>query len=72
MTTTIIAIIFLISLSLIGWAIAEWKGHHCVYEKTEEEKTVEQNAADLVQKNGFNELGIKDVIATISTKGFTA
>ena len=72
MTTTIIAIVLLICLSLCGWAIAEMKGRHCVYEHSEEEKAVEQHAADLIEKNGFNELGIKDVIATISTKGFTA
>ncbi len=67
MTTVIITIAFLICLALCGWTVAELKANHCIYEHNEEEK-----AAELIQKNGFHELNIKDVIATISTKGFKA
>ncbi|MCR5131223.1 MAG: hypothetical protein K6C10_07180 [Prevotella sp.] len=72
MTTTIIVIVLLICVSLCGWAIAELKADHCVYKNSEEEDAVEEKAADAIKKNGFHELGIKDVIATISTKGFQA
>ena len=67
--TVIITIAVLICIALCGWAIAET---HCVYEHAEEETAVEQQAAENIKKNGFHELGIKDVIATISTKGFKA
>ena len=70
--TVIITIAVLICIALCGWAIAEMKDNHCVYEHSEEETAVEQQAAENIKKNGFHELGIKDVIATISTKGFKA
>lgn len=70
--TILITIAVLICIALCGWAIAEMKGDHCVYNHSEEETAVEQQAAENIKKNGFHELGIKDVIATISTKGFKA
>ena len=70
--TVLITIAVLICIALIGWGIAEIKGDHCVYKHSEEEAAVEQQVAENIEKNGFNELGIKDVIATISTKGFKA
>jgi len=70
--TTIISIVLLFCLALFGWAIAEFKSDYCVYERNEEECATEAKAADAIKKNGFNELNIKDVIATISTKGFKA
>lgn len=72
MTTTIIAIILLIAIALFGLCIAELKGKYCNYENSEAEETVLNNVSEQVKMNGFSELGIKDVIATISTKGFQA
>ena len=72
MTTVIITIAFLFCLALCGWTVAELKANHCIYEHNEEEKAAEEKAAELIQKNGYHELNIKDVIATISTKGFKA
>ena len=40
--------------------------------RNDEEKAAEEHAAELLHKNGYSELGIKDVIKTISTKGFSA
>lgn len=72
MTTVLISIVLLICIALCGWAVAELKSKHDVYEHSEEETAVENRVAEQIQKNGFHELGIKDVIATISTKGFKA
>ena len=72
MTTVLISIILLICIALCGRAVAELKSKHDVYEHSEEETAVENHVAEQIQKNGFHELGIKDVIATISTKGFKA
>lgn len=72
MTTTIFVIALLMCVALCGWAIAEFKSNHCVYENSSEENAVEEKVAQAVKENGFNELGIKDVIKTISTKGFDA
>ena len=56
--------------ALVGWAIAELKGKACEYEQNEEEQAVNQQLAEQLHKNGFTELSIKDVIKSISTKGF--
>lgn len=56
--------------ALAGWAIAELKGKACNYELNEEEQAVNQQLAEQLHKNGFTELSIKDVIKSISTKGF--
>lgn len=56
--------------ALAGWAIAELKGKACNYEQNEEEQAVNQQLAEQLHKNGFTELSIKDVIKSISTKGF--
>lgn len=61
-----------ICVSLCAWAVAELKTKHCTYQNSEDELEVEQHLAENVCVNGFHELGIKDVIKTISTKGFEA
>ena len=72
MIANLLGIALIICVALCGWAIAEMKTKHCVYEHSQEESEVEQQANEQILKNGFNELGINDVIATISTKGFNA
>ena len=72
MYTVLIFIALIICVSLCGWAIAELKSKHCAYSRSAEETEVEQHAAESVSKDGFHELGINDVIKTISTKGFEA
>lgn len=72
MTTAVIGIVALIAIALVGWAIAEAK-YKCIrYERNEEEAAVEKKAAEALKQNGYTELGINDVIKTISTKGFSA
>jgi len=70
MLGTIIALAIFFAAALVGWAIAELKGRSCEYEQNEEEQAVNQQLADQLHKNGFTELSIKDVIKSISTKGF--
>ena len=70
MLGTIIALAIFFAAALVGWAIAELKGKACEYEQNEEEQAVNQQLADQLHKNGFTELSIKDVIKSISTKGF--
>ena len=70
MLGTIIALAIFFAAALVGWAIAELKGRACEYEQNEEEQAVNQQLADQLHKNGFTELSIKDVIKSISTKGF--
>lgn len=70
MFNTIIGLATFVAIALIGWAIAEIKGKACGYEKNQMEKDVDEQQAQLLHKNGFHELSIKDVIKSISTKGF--
>lgn len=72
MTTAIIGIVALVAIALVGWAIAEAKYKTITYTRNEEETAVENRAAETLKQNGYEELGIKDVIRTISTKGFKA
>ena len=67
---TIIALAVFFAVALVGWALAELKGKTCNYEKNDDEKAVDQQLAEQLHKNGFVELSIKDVIKSISTKGF--
>ena len=72
MTAVILAILAFVSIALFGWVIAEVKGNVCNYNATEEEKE-EANAKKNLLKDGYwHEMNIKDVIKTISTKGFDA
>ena len=67
---TIIALAIFFAAALLGWAVAELKGKSCNYEKNDDEEAVDQQLAEQLHKNGFVELSIKDVIKSISTKGF--
>ena len=69
---TIIALAVFFAAAFIGWAIAEMKGKACNYVQNEDEKTVDENLAQQLHENGFHELNIKDVMKSISTKGFDA
>ena len=70
--TTIIAIAAFIAVALIGWMIAEAKGKFVTYNNNEQEQAVlDQNHAAL-EKNGYTELNIKDVVRTIATTGYSA
>ena len=72
MITAILGIVALIAIALVGWAIAEAKYKAISYERNAEEEASEAQAAQLLHQNGYTELSIKDVIKTISTKGFSA
>ena len=71
MFNTIIALVAFAAVSLIGWGVAELKSRACGYVQNEEEKAVDDRLAQQLHENGFHELSIKDVIKSISTKGFT-
>ncbi len=56
----------------MGWLLAEVKGKNCQYEANEEELEAERQTNARLLDGGWKEMTIKDVIKTISTKGFSA
>lgn len=72
MKVIILGIIILVSIALIGWMLAEFKAKHCQYQPTDDEVDSEEQTNARLLKDGWKELSIKDVIKTISTKGFSA
>ena len=60
------------AIALIGWAIAELKAKADNYVSTEQEDAAMQAYLDGQKKNGYTEQSIRDVIKSISTKGFSA
>ena len=61
----LIGILALVVLALVGWAVAEFKNRYFGYTVSEEEiEAAHHEAAD------GTEMNIKDVIKTISTKGY--
>ena len=58
--------------ALVGWGIAELKGKAVNYKNNAQEDEVEKAAAEQLHQNGFSEMSIRDIIKTISTKGFNA
>ena len=65
----IIAALALIVLALVGWGIAELKNKYFGYTTSEEEIEAAHHEAAHRSPDG-TEMGIKEVIATISTKGY--
>lgn len=65
----IIGISTLVVLALLGWAVAEFKNKYFNYTVSDEEiEAVHHEAAHRSQDG--KEMGIKEVIDTISTKGY--
>ncbi|MBR6715073.1 MAG: hypothetical protein IKI83_01310 [Prevotella sp.] len=72
MKIVILGLFVLLSVALIGWMLAELKAKFCQYEPTDDEVESELQTNARLLKDGWKELSIKDVIKTISTKGFSA
>jgi hypothetical protein len=70
--SAIIGFAALVVLALAGWAIAEGKNKALTYNNNEEEEAILEQGRQQVKDNGFSELGIKDVIRTIATTGYSA
>lgn len=62
-------VLALFVVALIGWAVAEFKGKFFGYTVSEEEIEAAHHEAALRSPDG-KEMGIKEVIETISTKGY--
>jgi len=60
------------AVALVGWAIAELKAKADSYVSTECEDKAMQTYLDNQRKGGYEEMGIREVIKNISTKGFSA
>ena len=70
--STIIAVVAFVTIALVGWALAEAKDKLFTYTNNEQEEIVlEQNRKQL-EKNGYTELNINDVMRTITTAGYSA
>lgn len=72
MNAVFFGIFVLLSVALVGWLLAEVKGKNCQYEANEEELEAERQTNARLLDGGWKEMTIKDVIKTISTKGFSA
>ncbi|MBR3647336.1 MAG: hypothetical protein IKN59_02980 [Paludibacteraceae bacterium] len=70
--TTIIAIAAFIVVALVGWFLAEGKAKFVNYQNNEQEQAVLNQNQRALEQNGYTELGIKDVIRTIATTGYSA
>ena len=70
MINAILSLVAFAAVALLGWGLAEVKSKACGYVQNEEEKAVDERLAQQLHENGFHELSIKDVIQSISTKGF--
>ena len=69
--TALIGFVVLLAIALMGWGIATVKYRSLSYKVSQEE--VEGAAHELYHHAPTeNELGIKDVVKTISSKGFQA
>ena len=60
------------TVALIGWAIAELKGKADNYVENTDEQKAMQTFLDNQRKGGYEEMSIRDVVKSISTKGFSA
>ena len=65
----IIGISALVVLALLGWAVAEFKNKFFDYTVSEEEVEAAHHEAAHRSQDG-TEMGIKEVVETISTKGY--
>ena len=70
--TTIIAIAAFVAVALAGWCIAEAKGKFVTYSNNEQEDAVLSQNRRQLEQNGYQELGIGDVMRTIATTGYSA
>lgn len=70
--STIIAIGAFVAVALAAWFVAEAKGKYVNYTNNEQEQTVLSQNRSQLERNGYTELGIKDVIRTIATTGYSA
>lgn len=70
--TTIIAIAAFIIAAIVGWAIAECKANYVTYTNNEQEDTVLRRQREELERNGYKELNIRDVVRTIATTGYSA
>ena len=68
----LIAIVAFVIVALVGWFIAEAKGKYVTYNNNDQEDAVLQQNRCNLEKNGYTELNIKDVIRTIATTGYSA
>lgn len=65
----IFAVLALVVVAMLGWAVAEFKNKFFGYTISEEEIEAAHHEAAHRPQNG-KEMGIKEVIETISTKGY--
>ncbi len=70
--TVLIGLLAFVVLALVGWAIAEGKDKVFSYHNNDEELEALQRTRDAQKQADYGEMNIKDVIRTISTKGFSA
>ena len=70
--TALLGLVAIVAVALAGWAVAEAKGKACTYTNNADEAAALAHTREAQKQAGYTELGIRDVIKTISTKGFKA
>ena len=72
MCTPLLGLFLFIAVALIGWGIATLKYRNMPYSLDEEEKQAENNEKELLKKNGYKELNIRDILKMLTYKGYSA
>ena len=65
----VFCVLALLGVALVGWAVAECKNKYFGYTVSDEEKEAAHHEAAHRSADG-KEMGIKEVVQTISTKGY--
>ena len=68
----LIGIIALVVVSLVGWAIAEFKYKAFTFNRSEKDIEEEKELEELKRADGFKEMNIRDIMRKNSTNGYNA
>ena len=70
--TALIGLIALVVVALVGWAIAEAKYKALPFTHSEEEAKEAEELYEIAKARNYQEMNIRDIMRTNSTKGFDA
>lgn len=70
--TALEGFISFVVIALVGWAIAEVKYRTISFHHSSQEDAVNEKAAATLKKDGYKENSIRDILKTITFKGYKA
>ena len=68
----LIGLIALVVVSLVGWAIAEFKYKAFTFTRSEKDIEEEKELEEMKRADGFKEMNIRDIMRKNSTNGYNA